>query len=81
MAVPAIAVGKVTLKPVKAVDVMSLPKSSTMTDLFDFELLYINAPLAVKAAPDHTALANETKEVVPENVGVVDIVKAFPPAV
>lgn len=71
--------GNTTVK-LPAVDVLSPPKSKAQTALFDAELLYIKAPLAVTVAVPNVRSEKSQMAVVPEVVGVA-LVRAFPPDV
>ena len=81
MAVVDAAVGNVITSGTAAVEIFVPPKSSTATVLLDLLLLYIKAPAIEElTSPVKVAVLNDTKAVVPVDVGAI-VVRAIPPAV
>ena len=78
MAEVAVFAGKVIVKV--EVVVLSLPKSSTATERLALELLYINAPRAVKLDVGHEILS-KLMYAVPSEAFTVGATKALPVAV
>jgi hypothetical protein len=74
----AVFAGKVIVKV--EVVVLSLPKSSTATDLSSLELLYINAPRVVKLDDAHEILS-KLMYAVPSEAFTVGATKVLPVAV
>ena len=77
-ALVAVFTGKVIVK-VEAV-VLSLPKSSTATERFASELLYINAPRTVKLDVGHEMLL-KLMYAVPSDAFTTGLIKVLPPAI